>query len=151
MKVIMYVHAPEIRKSEHENRGIISVTRLFKDWERPRSKKQRLESQFLIDLPGTWWENEWNCHADGCDHPCKSLEEAISWGMYIYDCPDPVTGEKRVYEFRKVGTPFNSRQHDPSLYNLEDYEPMSVDYPKFKAQFEEENRRIEENFRMNNQ
>ena len=41
---------------------------------------------FSVDEPGAWFDNRWNCHADGCDHPCDSREEAIRKGAEItYD------------------------------------------------------------------
>lgn len=41
---------------------------------------------FSIDEPGAWYDDAWNCHVDGCDHPCSSREEAIRIGADIlYD------------------------------------------------------------------
>ena len=28
----------------------------------------------IFDEPGKWWDDEWNVHYDGCDHPCEDLE-----------------------------------------------------------------------------
>lgn len=41
---------------------------------------------FSVDKPGSWFEKQWNCHADGCDHPCDSREEAIRKGIEILCC-----------------------------------------------------------------
>lgn len=35
---------------------------------------------FSIDEPGAWWEDQWNCHVDGCDYHCESREAAIARG-----------------------------------------------------------------------
>ena len=28
-----------------------------------------------FDPPGTYWDDEWNLHYDGCDYHCKDIEE----------------------------------------------------------------------------
>ena len=40
---------------------------------------------FSVDEPGAWWDEEWNCHVDGCDYPCKSREEAIKKGARFWN------------------------------------------------------------------
>lgn len=41
---------------------------------------------FSVDEPGAWWADDWNCHVDGCDYPCKSRQEAIKKGASVlYD------------------------------------------------------------------
>jgi hypothetical protein len=140
-KIILYVHEAK----RQNGRAITHVTRLRKDWRNPRSKKQRLDSEIMTDEPGTWFEgsDEWNCHADGCDYLCHSLEEAISRGVRIFDTADPLTGEYPEYEFRYVVTPYDFFHDDPELYHLELAAPMTIDYPKWKAAIDEENRQIE--------
>ena len=39
---------------------------------------------FSVDEPGAWWDDEWNCHVDGMDFPCKSRDEAIKIGAGNY-------------------------------------------------------------------
>lgn len=39
---------------------------------------------FSVDEPGSWFEDEWNCHVDGCDYPCKSRQEAIERGAKFW-------------------------------------------------------------------
>lgn len=48
-----------------------------------RNGKQKTEHYFSVDEPGAWFDNEWNCHVDGCDYPCKSMEEAILKGADV--------------------------------------------------------------------
>lgn len=38
---------------------------------------------FLVDEPGAWWDDEWNCHVDGVDYPCKTREHAICKGLHV--------------------------------------------------------------------
>lgn len=38
---------------------------------------------FSVDEPGAWWENDWNCHVDGCDYPAPTKEAAIKRGMHV--------------------------------------------------------------------
>ena len=41
---------------------------------------------FSVDEPGAWFDDAWNCHADGTDHRCASREEAVRKGAEIlYD------------------------------------------------------------------
>lgn len=144
-KIILYVH----EANKRNGRAITHVTRLRKDWRNPKSKKQRLDSEIMVDEPGTWWdgEDEWNCHADGCDYLCHSLEEAICRGVRIFDAPDPQTGEYPEYEFRYVVTPYDFLNDNPDDYQLELAAPMTIDYPKWKAIIDEEYRQIEERYR----
>lgn len=55
---------------------------------------ETVRTAFLIDEPGRFDEKKWNVHADGCDHPCDTREEAIRKGAEIMhqpwlDGPDP--------------------------------------------------------------
>jgi len=38
---------------------------------------------FLIDEPGAWFEDKWNCHVDGTDYEFDTKEEAIRWGFHV--------------------------------------------------------------------
>lgn len=130
--ITVYVHAPRVRG----DRSIVFVTRVRKDWhQHGNSKKQVLDDWFMIDMPGTWFDDAYNCHVDGCDHACASLEEAVAKGVWVYDTKDPVTGEYPVYEFRKVARPFEWSDIQPESYNLEQAPVMEIDYPMFKAAF----------------
>ena len=46
--------------------------------------KVQLFHLFSVDEPGAWYEDEWNCHVDGCDYPAPTREAAINRGMYYY-------------------------------------------------------------------
>jgi len=141
--VIIYVHEPD--RTRTDGRCLAWVTELRKDWRDSRGKKRILESCFSIDYPGTWFEgsNEWNCHADGCDHLCRSLEEAVARGTWINDMSHPLTGERKRYEFRRVSKPYMPFQTDPADYHLEQAEPMAVDFETWKQAWDEENHQIE--------
>lgn len=39
---------------------------------------------FSIDEPGTWFDDKWNCHADGTDYPFDTIEKCIVHGLKIY-------------------------------------------------------------------
>lgn len=62
--------------------------------------KKYLRHRFSIDEPGAWFDDEWNCHVDGTDHPCGSKEEAIAiaanyfcYGQYqVVDTEIPMNG-----------------------------------------------------------
>ncbi len=38
---------------------------------------------FLIDEPGAWFYDHWNCHVDGQNFPCNTREEAIIKGLQV--------------------------------------------------------------------
>ena len=38
---------------------------------------------FLVDEPGAWWDDDWNCHVDGTDYPFKTRDECVCWGLYV--------------------------------------------------------------------
>ena len=65
--VTYYVH-PIVNKH-------ICVTRIY-----GTGKKAKKRIAFQIDLPGRWFENEYNCHVDGCDYPFDTLEKALIKG-----------------------------------------------------------------------
>lgn len=44
-----------------------------------------------FDPPGSWYEDEWNIHYDGCDHPCRDLEECKSRLVHFVGPADFVT------------------------------------------------------------
>lgn len=126
-KKTLYVH--EARRGN--GRAIFCVTQVVRDW-RPRSRKNILYLHFMIDEPGTWWDDEWNVHVDGCDYPCKTLEEAVYKGVEVLDMPDPVTGERLEYEFRFVARPFDPHDEDPEHYKLGLSIPMAYDYAEYQ-------------------
>lgn len=46
--------------------------------------KKRLEDTiFLIDEPGAWFDDKWNCHVDGMDFPFDTREQCICWGLSV--------------------------------------------------------------------
>lgn len=45
--------------------------------------KETRQRCFSVDEPGAWFDDRWNCHVDGCDHPCDSREEAIRIGARV--------------------------------------------------------------------
>lgn len=50
--------------------------------------KPEQEHYFSVDEPGAWFDNEWNCHVDGCDYACESREAAIQKGADILYLPE---------------------------------------------------------------
>lgn len=40
---------------------------------------------FSIDEPGAWFEDKWNCHVDGVDYEFATRDEAIRWGIHVWD------------------------------------------------------------------
>ena len=126
-KKTLYVH--EARRGN--GRAITFVTYLGRDWH-SRSRKKALHDWFMIDEPGTWWDDEWNVHVDGCDYPCKTLEDALCKGVEVLDTPDPVTGERFEYEFRYVVRPFERADTDPKNYDLNLSAPMVVNYSEYQ-------------------
>lgn len=138
--ITCFVHEPR----RFNGRAIIQVTRLRKDWRQPRSKKQVLDMEFCIDEPGTWFDDEYNCHVDGCDHPCKTLEEAISKGIWVLRSRDIKTRVFPRYCFKKVSVPYEYSHLEPDYYHLDQAQDMTVDYMAYITAYEEENRLIEE-------
>lgn len=63
MTVIFSIH-PAVRSGKHP------VTRTY-----TRGKKSVTCLMAWIDPPGTYWDEEWNVHVDGCDYPHLSMEE----------------------------------------------------------------------------
>jgi hypothetical protein len=58
---------------------------------------------FIVDLPGRWFEDKYNCHVDGCDYPCDTLEDALERGAYFYSEPHTfVNVNERYGEFRNA-------------------------------------------------
>lgn len=50
--------------------------RVGRKWRPDRRRKAELDMHVAwFDPPGTWYDDKWNVHYDGCDHPCASLEE----------------------------------------------------------------------------
>lgn len=126
-KKTLYVH--ESRRGN--GRAIGFVTYVGRD-SQPHSRKKVLKVSFMIDEPHTWWDDEWNVHVDGCDYPCKTLEDAICKGVEVLDSPDPVTGEQHEYEFRYVARPFDWSDTDPKNYKLNLSPLMRVNYSEYK-------------------
>lgn len=56
----------------------IWITRIYGN-----GKKAKRQIAFQIDMPGRWFEKEYNCHVDGCDYAFNSLSEALSWGANV--------------------------------------------------------------------
>ena len=71
MKEIYYIH-PIVN-----NHIWITVKRHYKG-------RDKMFPVFQIDLPGRWYEDEYNVHVDGCDYQCATLEEALHRGAYYY-------------------------------------------------------------------
>lgn len=46
------------------------------------TRDERSVTAFLIDEPGAWWDDKWNCHVDGQDFPCDTRDEAIVKGLH---------------------------------------------------------------------
>ena len=142
--ITLYVHEPR----KFNGRSIIQVTRLRKDWRQPRSRKQVLDLEFSIDEPGTWFDDEYNCHVDGCDHACKTLHEAISKGIWVLRSRDLKTGVFPRYEIKAVATPYLFDHIEPDYYHLEQAESMTVDYQGYIADWQEEDLHIEQKYNL---
>ena len=74
MTKILYQNDKDCRKGCHpvmliENSGTKNETRTL---------------IFSVDEPGAWWDDKWNCHVDGTDYPFDTLEQCITWGLYVH-------------------------------------------------------------------
>lgn len=38
-----------------------------------------------IDPPGTWYDDEYNVHIDGCDYPYSSMDECLARIKYFFE------------------------------------------------------------------
>ena len=56
----------------------IWITRIYGN-----GKKAKRQIAFQIDMPGRWFDDEYNCHVDGCDYACKDLDEALKKGAEV--------------------------------------------------------------------
>ena len=72
-----FVH-PEQQNHDGSRRYIQVSTR------HERGRKRFEWHAFTIDMPGTWWEDKYNCHVDGCDYKCDTMEAALERGAYFY-------------------------------------------------------------------
>jgi len=77
---IYFVHPVE--KNADGSRQTIRVSSRFE-----RGRKKFEWHKFTIDLPGTWWEDKFNCHVDGCDYACDTMESALERGAAFYCKP----------------------------------------------------------------
>lgn len=73
MRTLVYKSDEGCRKGCHP----VHILRVYRG-------KIEEDPYFLVDEPGAWWEDEWNCHVDGCDYPCKSRKEAIEKGAKFW-------------------------------------------------------------------
>ncbi len=89
---IYFVHPVE--KNADGSRQCIKVSTRFE-----RGRKRWEHRAFTIDLPGTWWEDKFNCHVDGCDYPCDTMEAALERGAYFYCKP---------HTFQFINEPFGN-------------------------------------------
>lgn len=48
-----------------------------------RKGRNSTEHYFSVDEPGAWFDDQWNCHVDGCDYPCATREEAVQLGADV--------------------------------------------------------------------
>lgn len=152
-KVIqLFVHQPNrYTDGGSRERAIIDVTYLCRDFRKPRSKKNILDMDFSIDLPGYWHEQNWNLHHEGSDYACKSLEEAIARGIYFEITKDVKTDLYPVYEILQVDQPWDWQNKQAENYHLAGAKSIYVDYMSYKHQWDEENRLLEERWRKEHQ
>lgn len=60
-----------------------------------RGEIKDVSCRFLLDEPGAWFEDKWNCHVDGTDYEFETKEAALRWGFKVEGIdPDGV----HVYE-----------------------------------------------------
>lgn len=55
-------------------------------WITTKYKSGRKEVEriaFQIDCPGKWYDEEYNCHVDGCDYPFATVDEALEHGAKV--------------------------------------------------------------------
>lgn len=77
------------KTDEGHRKGCHPVVRVREKWDGRRKKVIQLEDTlFLIDEPGAWFDDKWNCHVDGTDYPMNSRENAIIWGLYVHGILD---------------------------------------------------------------
>lgn len=74
MRTLVYKSDDGCRKGCHP----VNILRVYRG-------KIEADHYFLVDEPGAWWVEEWNCHVDGLDFPCKSREEAIKKGAKFWN------------------------------------------------------------------
>lgn len=93
----------------HSDRGCrkgchpVSITRT------DRRGRKSSAHYFSVDEPGAWFDDSWNCHVDGCDHPCGSLQEAVATGARVRYNP-------RFDGNDKVVLVMQNRPFDPTGY-----------------------------------
>lgn len=117
-KKIYYIHPAT------EERGLIYVTKILKD----AKGNERLDSAFLIDLPGHWDDEKYNLHVDGCDYLCDTLNDALKQGADVldYDPLAPWSGNKPGYEFKKVFIPYRYPLTTPKYYGVDHAVPYVI-------------------------
>ena len=83
-KVTLYIH-PAYRA------GMMPISRMVK-----AGRKEKSVFVCWFDSPGSWNEDTWNVHIDGCDYECSSLDEckAIPPKVYGYENVEYVTTEE---------------------------------------------------------
>lgn len=61
-------------------------------------KRENPATLFLVDEPGAWFDDKWNCHVDGTDYPMSSRENCIIWGLVILGYLDFEEESNEVWE-----------------------------------------------------
>ena len=62
-----------------------------------RGEIKNVSCRFLLDEPGAWFEDKWNCHVDGTDYQFPTKEEALRWGFKVEGIdPDRVEVYERI-------------------------------------------------------
>ncbi len=99
-------------------RNIMFVTRLRKDTMHRGSRQGMIvKESFMVDPPGSWDDEKWNCHVDGCDNQFDTLEEALKCGADVLDF-DPFSQQKPGYEFEYVCEPYDWQHQEPQHYGI---------------------------------
>lgn len=62
-----------------------------------RGEIKDVSCRFLLDEPGAWFEDKWNCHVDGTDYEFETKEAALRWGFKVEGIdPDGVEVYERI-------------------------------------------------------
>ena len=83
------------KTDEGHRKGCHPVVRVREKWDGRMKKVIQFEDTlFLIDEPGAWYEDSWNCQVDGTDYPCDTKEQCICLGLWVLGYLEYDGGEK---------------------------------------------------------
>lgn len=104
---VFYVHTPN-----KERNNVVFVTQKIK-----RDGKDVLFVVFLLDPPGSWDDEKWNLHIDGCDYLYDTMDDALKSGAEFYK--NSIIGDDAYnYHFEYIDKPFDWSDENPSSYGI---------------------------------